>query len=214
MKAFKITAFIALLFVIFSCELDTSAPIRIGLVTIPSEVVKLHIAIFSGEDTLTQTSVDVSELAKDNMIELYVSPGKNRQIVMIAECYDGEGTYYAGYIGETFSDISAGKEVSVSLNMGPLEYLYWDPYSGTQKNKYWVTYYDNQGYYTFQWNSMGIPHVKYVVEQYTIMTYVYDLFYEGYDLTASGYSLPNGTASFRFYPVFEIFNLNGRKTSF
>ncbi|MBN1500102.1 MAG: hypothetical protein JW982_08105 [Spirochaetes bacterium] len=214
MKTIKIAVLISVLFIIFACELDNATPIRIALVTPPPGVVKLHLAVFSGDEVLTQTSVDVSDLAKDNMIELYVSPGKNRQIVMVAESFNANrGVGFASYLGQKVTDIFAGKEVSVGLQMHALTYTLW---TGTGiKPKFWATYDYSRTpspNYTVEWASTEIPAVKYRVEEDSLTGF--QLFYEGYATGLNRLEVTDGNSAFRIKLMFEFCNLETEFSSF
>ncbi|MBN1500099.1 MAG: hypothetical protein JW982_08090 [Spirochaetes bacterium] len=169
MKRIFFSIGLLLSFLFISCEqVDLETLLKISSY-IPPEVVKLHFAVLNGEEVLEQKTYIKSELNKA-YIEIYVSPGKNRTLVLVTENING----FANYYSSKTMDIEAGKEVIANLSM---RVAVWSQSpTGTQSVF-------NQNYtipHVIYWGSTNIINTKYILIE---SGPPFNTYYEGYDLS-------------------------------
>ncbi|MBN1500103.1 MAG: hypothetical protein JW982_08110 [Spirochaetes bacterium] len=100
--------------------------ININVSSVPASVVKLHIAVLNGGSIVSQKSFLRNEINADGSIELTVTAGNNREIILVAENAAGQ----AGYFGNVFADLTPG-QVVVNIDMKlPTAITFTETYPG------------------------------------------------------------------------------------
>ncbi len=162
MKKLNILIIILMIAFLVSCEDRIKETIIRLNSPIPSEVERVHIAVLNGETVLTQNSFTAADENNDGTISIYVSPGEDRTIVLVAEDFNGS----------VITDIEAGRTSSVNLHIRKA--VWTDSPADENENlleRYWS---ENR----ISWDSANIIKTRYIIEDNEAP---YQIYYDGFD---------------------------------
>ncbi|HPS57884.1 MAG TPA: hypothetical protein PK514_07235 [Spirochaetota bacterium] len=175
---------------------------------VPADIVKVHIAAYSGDALLATASINSGDVQLDqkgnDYVELDVPAGKNITILVVGELYIGQGTPYAEYYGYSKVDLETGitSTVDVAVYNNTATHGNYPSWSTLLA----FTYHSLSESLT--WNNIGFKVKYHVYGNINPQTENYVLLYSGYDTSISNVGYYYGN---RIYLEFEPFSL---KTSY